>query len=300
MRALSWLRFITDPPPTPQGVARQENPPTTGVYYDTEWAQRPSARFVRKVGVWGFMKPAIKLYGSPKVIGADRLADVDGPVVFAANHHSHANTTLLLATTPGHLREELLIAAGADYFFPNRVSAAASALFIGAIPIERNRLSKLSIQNSMNAITNGHNLLIFPEGGRSPDGWGREHRPGAAFVAKRTGAPVVPVYIDGTGRILPKGKNWPTRSPCAVVFGAPMTIGDDEDVRDFAARIQARVGELADEFAQGWWESRRRAHRGNTPDVSGPEVGAWRRRWALGPKPGERRRPTGEKRWPNL
>ena len=281
-------------------MAKRERPPTTGVYYDTEWAQRPTARFVRKVGVWGFMKPAIKLYGSPKVIGADRLADVDGPVVFAANHHSHADTTLLLATTPGHLREKLVIAAGADYFFPNRLSAAASALFIGAIPIERNRLSKLSIQNSMNAIENGHNLLIFPEGGRSPDGWGREHRPGAAFVAKRTGAPVVPVYIDGTGRILPKGKNWPTRSPCAVVFGSPLTIGDDEDVREFAARIQARIGELADEFSKGWWESRRRAHQGNTPDISGPEVGAWRRRWALGPKPGERRRPTGEKRWPNI
>ena len=131
MRALSWLRFITDPPPTPQGVAKQEDPPTTGVYYDTEWAQRPTARFVRKIGVWGFMKPAIKLYGSPKVIGADRLADVDGPVVFAANHHSHADTTLLLATTPGHLREELVIAAGADYFFPNRVSAAGEGTYRG-------------------------------------------------------------------------------------------------------------------------------------------------------------------------
>ncbi len=300
MRALSWLRFIADPPPTPQGVAKREAAPSTGVYYDTSWAQRPTARFVRKVGVWGFMKPAIRIYGSPKVIGADRLTDVEGPLVFAANHHSHADTTLLLATTPGHLREKLVIAAGADYFFPNRLSAAASALFIGAIPIERNRLSKLSIANAMNAIERGHNLLIFPEGGRSPDGWGREHRPGAAFVAKRTGTPVVPVYIDGTGRILPKGKNWPKRAPCAVVFGAPLTIGDDEDVREFAARIEARIGQLADEFSAGWWESRRRAYRGETTDISGPEVGAWRRRWALGPKPGERRRPSGEKRWPKL
>ncbi|MEM8926259.1 MAG: lysophospholipid acyltransferase family protein [Actinomycetota bacterium] len=297
---LRWFRYITTPPTTPAGVTKPEARPTTGVYYDTEWAQSGPARFVRKMGVWGFMKPAIALYGSPKVIGADRLADVDGPVIFAANHHSHADTTLLLATIPSHLREDLVIAAGADYFFPNRITAAISALFIGAIPIERQRLSKLSIENTVDAVEADRNLLIFPEGGRSPDGWGREHRPGAAFVAKRTGVPVVPIYIDGTGRILPKGKNWPTRSRCAVVFGAPLHLEADEDVRDFAKRIERRVGELSDEFAHGWWESRRLAHRDEAAALGGPDAGAWRRRWALGPKPGTARRSPGDKRWPNL
>ncbi|MGF1599713.1 MAG: lysophospholipid acyltransferase family protein [Acidimicrobiales bacterium] len=295
---MGWLRFITEAPTTPAGVDRQERRPSTGVYYDTEWAQTPTARLVRTLGVWGFMKPAIALYGSPKIIGADRLADVEGPVVFAANHHSHADTTLLLATIPSHLRHDLVIAAGADYFFPNRFAAAVSALFIGAIPIERNRLSKLSVANTLAAVEKGRNLLIFPEGGRSPDGWGRKHRPGAAFVSKRTGAPVVPVYIEGTGRILPKGKNWPTRSPCAVMFGPPVSITEGEDVRHFALRIEQRIGQLADEFDRGWWESRRRAHRGTTTDMSGPEGGAWRRRWALGPKQSERRPPAGEQLWP--
>ncbi len=175
-----------------------------------------------------------------------------------------------------------------------------SALFIGAIPIERQRLSKLSVETTIATIERGRNLLIFPEGGRSPDGWGRPHRPGAAFVSQRTGAPVVPVYIDGTGRVLPKGGSWPNRSACAVVFGAPMRIDDGEDVRDFAARIQRRVNELAEELSRGWWEARKLAHRGGSADLAGPEVGAWRRRWALGPKPGERRRPTTERHWPPL
>lgn len=297
---MRWLRFIADPPATPKGVAKRHRTPTTGVYYDTEWAHSSTARFVRKLGVWGFMKPAIAVYGSPKVVGADRLTDVKGPVIFAANHHSHADTTLLLATMPSHLREKLVIAAGADYFFPNRLVGAVSALFIGAIPIERNRVSRLSIANTMSALEKGRNLLIFPEGGRSPDGWGRDHRPGAAFVSKRSGAPVVPVYIEGTGRILPKGKNWPTRSPCAVVFGPPTSIGGDEDVRQFAKRIQARIGELADEFSHGWWESRRRAHRNETALITGPEAGAWRRKWALGPKPGSRRPKPDAQRWPQL
>ena len=217
----------------------------------------------------------------------------------AANHHSHADTTVMLGTLPTRLRRELAVVAGADYFFPNQVAAAASALFIGAIPIERQKLSKLSIENAIEVIRSGHNLLIYPEGGRSPDGWSREHRPGAAFVAKRTGVPVVPVYIDGTAGVLPKGQNWPTRARTAVVFGDPLRMGANEDARAFAGRIQARINELADEFSHGWWEARKRAHSDGTESLQGPEAGAWRRRWALGPQPGDRTR-TRVKRWPNL
>lgn len=296
---LGWLRFILDPPSSPGGVEKRKERHKLGVYYDTAWARTPAARAAREASVWGFMKPVIKFFGSPKVIGADRLSELKSPVIFAANHHSHADTSLMLATIPRHLRKKLAVAAGADYFFPNRYAALASALFIGAIPIERQRLSKLSIENVIDVIDRGYSLLIYPEGGRSPDGWSREHRPGAAFVAKRTGARVVPVYIDGTGGVLPKGKNWPSRSRTAVVFGKPMSLRDGENPRAFAQRIEASVNVLANEFSSGWWEARKADHAGTTPKLTGPVSGAWRRRWALGPKPGRRtRKAKNENRWP--
>ncbi len=297
---MGWLKFVTQPPATPKGVPKLEKIPKTGVHYDTAWAHRPAAKFVRKLGVWSFFKPAIAVYGNPRVIGVDRLIDVKSPVIFAANHHSHADTSLLLATLPSRLRDDLAIAAGADYFFPNRIAAAFSALFIGAIPIERTKVSKLSLRNSQKALEKGQNLLIFPEGGRSPDGWSKEHRPGAAFLAKRCGVPVVPIYLDGTGTVLPKGQNWPKRARCAVVFGHPMYPGADENPRDFAKRVEQRISELADEFGSGWWQARKNAYRADTPDPTGPEAGAWRRRWALGPKPGQRRSSPNKRRWPNI
>jgi len=297
---MGWLRFVLDPPSVPSGVDKKPKTPSTGVYYDTEWSRSLPARLIRRATTVALMKPVIGFFGAPKVIGADRLKDVEGPVVFAANHHSHADTTVLLTTIPSHLRHNLAIAAGADYFFPNRLVGAASALFIGAIPIERQRLSRLSVANTMDAVAAGRNLLVFPEGGRSPDGWGAGHRPGAAFVAMKSDVPVVPVYIDGTGNILPKGKNWPKRSRCAVVFGSPLSPIDDEDARGFATRIESKVAELADEFANGWWQARRNAGSGSTPVLSGPEAGAWRRRWLLGPKPGGRRTTPGPKRWPRI
>ena len=298
---LGWFRFIADPPSTPRGVVKRAKAPKHGVYYDSDWARSGPAKAVRRFGVYTFFKPAIRLFGSPRVVGDDRLADVEAPVIFAANHHSHADTTLLLATIPGHLRRDMLVLAGADYFFGNRFTSALSALFIGAIPIERKKLSRLSIDNAVEALESGNNLLIYPEGGRSPDGWSQEHRPGAAFVAKRTDTPVVPIYLDGTGSILPKGKNWPTRARCAVVFGAPMTMGDNEDAKAFAARIESRVHELAEEFTSGWWVSRKKAGAGKTPDINGPTSGAWRRRWALGQKPGaHKRKSPNDVRWPKV
>lgn len=295
---MSWFRFLADEPQTPRGVNKRLPKPTTGVYYDTKWARRPLAKFIRQAAVRGFMQPSIKIFGSPRVVGLDRLTEVEGPVIFAANHHSHADTTLLLAVTPAHLRRDLAPLGGADYFFKNKLSSAAAALFIGAIPIERQKLSKLSIANAEEAIDAGCSLLIFPEGGRSPDGWSRKHLPGAAFVAKRAEVPVVPVYIDGTGRILPKGKKWPSRASCAVVFGKPIRIAEGEGARAFAQRIEDTIAELADEFSSGWWEARRRAHASASPALHGPEAGAWRRRWALGPAPGQKRRSRSERRWP--
>ena len=58
-------------------------------------------------------------------------------------------------------------------------------------------------------IDDGYSLVIYPEGGRSPDGWGQEFKGGAAYLSSRTGAPVVPVFIDGTGAIFGKGMKTP-------------------------------------------------------------------------------------------
>ena len=294
---MGWLRFLLDPPPVPGGVAPAPAEDKAGVRYDTEWARRPAARLARRVVVNAAMRPAVAVYARPRVVGLDRLDDVEGPVVFAANHHSHADTTLLLTVIPGRFRRDLHVAAGADYFFPNRLTGAASALAIGAVPIERLRLSRLSTENVLAVVNEGRNLLIYPEGGRSPDGWGQEHRPGAAFVARRTGVPVVPIYVDGTGRVLPKGRNWPQRTRTAVVFGSPLRAREAEDARQFAARIQAAIDTLADEFTSGWWEARKRSHAGTTPPLNGPQAAAWRRRWALGPAPKDDRN-RARRPWP--
>ena len=72
---------------------------------------------------------------------------------------------------------------------------------LNALPIDREATGRKSSDQIRELIDQRWSLVIYPEGGRSPDGWGQEFKGGAAYLSGRTGAPVVPVFIDGTGAI---------------------------------------------------------------------------------------------------
>ena len=289
--------FPWSAPTTPNGVQPLEGEPTTGAHYDTAWARRTPSRYARFFLLEGPIRATVKVLADPIRVGTDRLAAVEGPVIFAANYHSHLDAPLMLTSIPEPWRHKLVVGGAADYFFRNKVTSAASALAIGAFPIERSKVTRRSADQAAELIGEGWSLLIFPEGGRSPDGWGQGHRGGAAYLAARTGAPVVPVHLQGTNRIFAKGDKRPRPGTTKVTFGTPMHPTDDENATRFAARIEAAVAMLADEAGSDWWTSRQRAAAGATPSLSGPSLNSWRRAWALGDRRGRKAR---IRRWPEL
>lgn len=268
-----------------------------GAHYDSAWARKLPARYARFFVTEGMMRPLIAGLAQPERRGLDRLTEVDGAVIFAANHHSHLDAGLLITSLPEEHRHRVFAAAAADYFFDSRVKATASALVLNAIPIERSKVGRRSADQAAELLDAGWSMVIFPEGGRSPDGWGHPFRGGAAYLANRCNVPVVPVHLAGTGRILPKGKNRPKPGRTVVTFGAPLVSGEGERSQAFADRIEAAVAALADEATSDWYSARRRAAAGQTPSLSGPQAGAWRRTWAL---TAQRKRPSTGKRWPEL
>ena len=289
-RTLRALDFPLRAPTVPGGVDPLPEEPTLGAAYDTEWARTPAARFGRLVLLEGAVRPLIKAVADPERRGYDRLVGLDGPVIFAANHRSHLDAGLILTSLPEPWRHRAFAAAAADYFFDTRVKATMSALALNAIPIERTKVTRRSASLAAELIDDGWSMVIFPEGGRSPDGWGQPFRAGAAFLAVRCGVPVVPVHLEGTGRILPKGSSKVVPGRTRVTFGTPLRPSDDEDMRDLAARIEAAVTALADEVAGDWWTARQRAHAGQSPPLAGPDAGARRRAWALGDRRSHRKK----------
>ncbi|MFN0089418.1 MAG: lysophospholipid acyltransferase family protein [Acidimicrobiales bacterium] len=296
--ALRNMGFPYRAPSTPRGVAPVPAPKRTGVDFETDWARRAPARLGRTVLHELVMGPVVRLAANPSVRGRDRLEGVEGPVIFVANHHSHVDTPLLLRSIPPRFADKVFVGAAADYFFGARLTGALSAFALNAIPIERTRVSRRSALSAAALIDDGWSMIIFPEGGRSPDGWGQPFRGGAAYLSVRCGAPVAPVHLAGTGAILGKGMRVPKPAATTVSFGELLWPAPEEDTRTLSARIERAVAALADEEATDWWQARRRLHRGETPALTGPQAPSWRRSWARSSKrsgPARRRRA-----WPQL
>lgn len=301
------LEFPLAAPSVPTGVEPPPSHDRYGVDYDTSWARNFPSRWTRAVLLDNVLQPIVRAVAKPERRGLDRLADLRArwedddvvePVIFAANHHSHLDSALIITSLPEPWRNKVFVGAAADYFFTNAVSSAASALALNAIPIEREGVSRRSVGQAEALLADGWSLILFPEGGRSPDGWGQDHKPGAAWLAQRAGAAVVPIHIAGTGRILAKGAKKLTPGRTIITFGSPLRCGDDEDARSFARRIESTVDALADESTGDWYAARTRAHAGETAKLAGPELASWRRAWALGDRKGRLTPP--KRRWPDV
>ncbi|HEV3265068.1 MAG TPA: lysophospholipid acyltransferase family protein [Acidimicrobiales bacterium] len=282
----SWAgrrRFPLAAPSWPETVPRPAPEHELGIDYDTDWSRKYPVRLARAMLTDNLTRPLARVIADPLVRGDEYLANLDAPVIFAANHTSHIDTPLLMTCLPLRFRHRTVVAAAADYFFDRRWKADLFAFSLAAIPIERNKVNRRSAQLAIDLVEDGWNLIIYPEGGRSPDGWGQIYRGGAAYLSVRTARPVVPVHLQGTGHILPKGGKGIRRTRTTVTFGTPLFPDEGEDARRFGVRIESAVATLADETTTDWWTARRRAVMGTTPALQGPDVAAWRRSWALPP-----------------
>lgn len=295
-------------PSVPGGVVVPQEPRQLGADFDTAFARKPAARVARVALTEGPVRLMVRSLADPEVFGLDRLEDLrrreDPPaVIFTPNHHSHLDTPLMTVAVPNPWRRKLVVAAAADYFFTSRLKGTAAALALNAYPIDREVTGRKSADAIRRLVERGWSLVIYPEGGRSPDGWGQEWKGGAAYLSARTGAPVVPVFIDGTGAIFGKGMKRPRPGRTRVVFGHPLWPQDGESTRRFGARIEAAVSALADESLTDFWTARWRAAQGTSPALTGPDYQGWRRQWELSEQrrrgaAGLRRRQR--RRWPAL
>ncbi len=286
VRPLRNFGFPYRKPTVPRGVEVPPEPPTLGADYDTSWARTSVARAARGAIIEGPLRMLVRGIADPEILGVDRLADLarlddPPPLIFAPNHHSHLDTGLMIRAVPRPWRHDMIVAAAADYFFDKRWKATMSALALNAIPIDREVTGRRSAELILDLVRSGSSLVIYPEGGRSPDGWGQAFKGGAAYLSARTGAAVVPVFIDGTGSIFGKGMKRPKPGRTRVLFGSPLPPVEGESTRRFNARIEAAVTALGDESLTDYWSARQRAARGESPSLEGPDHVGWRRQWAL-------------------
>jgi 1-acyl-sn-glycerol-3-phosphate acyltransferase len=226
-----------------------------GLDYSTQWGRRYTTRFARNLIHRFYVVPYIRRVSSLEVRG---LAHVEGrgPYIFVANHTSNLDTPLVLSALPAPARAHTVVAAAMDNFFMDRRQAFKTVLLFNAIPIDRHKVNRRSSQLALELVEDHWNLLIYPEGGRSPSGDLQEFKGGAAYLAERAKTPVIPIYIWGAGLLqgpkyakAPRFTDAPSRkrSKVVVAFGAALHCEEGESIRKFNARIEDAVVELGRE-----------------------------------------------------
>jgi 1-acyl-sn-glycerol-3-phosphate acyltransferase len=189
--------------------------------------------------------PVIRLFAPYRVYGSEHLVGT-GPYIFAVNHCSHVDTPLLLAALPLSLRLQVRVAAAQDYFFTSWWKSLLVQLVFNGFAFARRRPASLfSLLYASQLLQQGQSILIFPEGTRSCDQQLHTFKRGVGELALETAVPVVPVWLENTAAVFPKGAHFPHRHSVAVHFGMPHTFLRTSNASEVTSEIERAVRRLA-------------------------------------------------------
>jgi 1-acyl-sn-glycerol-3-phosphate acyltransferase len=139
-----------------------------------------------------------------RVEGALDAIPRSGPVILAANHISNGDAVIIGAWLTKALGRRLHWLGKREMFdWPIVGWMARNG---GVHPVDRGAADVEAFRTAQRVLDEGHVLMIFPEGTRSPTGELQRPKDGLAMLALRTGAPIVPIGISNTDRVWPKGR----------------------------------------------------------------------------------------------
>jgi 1-acyl-sn-glycerol-3-phosphate acyltransferase len=192
--------------------------------------------------------------GGVQIYGRENVPRT-GPVIIAPNHVSMLDPPLVGWITPRVLR----VMAKQELFGDSSLPRRAFDYFIrgiGTFPVQRGRPDRKALRTAMAVLRRGNGLLLFPEGSRSEDGTPGAAEPGLGMIAHATKAPIVPVYLHGTGAAWSKQHPALRLTRTEVHFGKPLRFEEEyaqkssrQLIDGIGARVMAEIARLRDEAA---------------------------------------------------
>jgi 1-acyl-sn-glycerol-3-phosphate acyltransferase len=169
------------------------------------------------------IRVALRVYNRLEIVGREHLPR-DRSFVIVSNHASHMDTVALLSALPLRSLHSTYPLAARDYFDANPLRLALTAIIANVMLFDRDATGRQGLHNCKEFLEKrGHVLIIFPEGTRSIDGQIGLFRRGIGLLVAGTSYPVVPCYLEGTFRALPKKSLIPRPSRVRLVIGEPRT-----------------------------------------------------------------------------
>lgn len=164
---------------------------------------------------WAVVNPMLRLYFRGRIYGAENVPR-KGPLIVVANHASDFDPPILSST----VRRPVSYMAKEELF---QVPVLKQAIQLyGAYPVKRGSADRSAIREALKQLEQGWAVGIFLQGTRTADGLIPEPKIGAALIAAKAQAPLLPVSLWGTQRILAKGSPLPRPVPLTIRIGEPI------------------------------------------------------------------------------
>ena len=161
----------------------------------------------------------------------DRVLDVavegaqnipwDRPTIVAANHASHLDMGLV-KTALGAYGKDIIALAAKDYFFEGKWRRTYFENLTNLRPLDRGDNPREAMREASSLLESGQTVLIFPEGTRTGNGEMGPFRPAVSWLALKHKIDILPVYIEGTHRSMPRGSFMPKNRKVGVRIGEPI------------------------------------------------------------------------------
>ncbi len=170
--------------------------------------------------------PVLRLVAQATVTGAEHVP-VTGPAIIASNHLSVIDSIYL----PLLLERPVSFAAKSEYFTGTRLRDRLVGAYLRStnqVSTDRagGRAAHDMLEAALRHLGAGQLFGIYPEGTRSPDGRLYRGRTGVGYLALHSGAPVIPVAMIGTDRVLPPGHRLPRPGRIEIRIGEPLDFAE--------------------------------------------------------------------------
>ena len=239
-------------------LQQPEKPARSGYRYP-RWTLRWPITWIR-TAVYNLLSlPATLIMAHPRIEGRENLEGVQGPVLITCNHVTYIDVGFVLIALPPRLRHRLAVGMHGERLWgmwrpPRDMNLLARwwqqagyylvvALF-NVFPLPQQSGVRESFAFAGECADRGYNVLVFPEGRRTPDGNLSPFRSGIGMLASRLNVPVVPIRIHGLYGMKTSGRKIARRGELRVVIGKPVRFPADTPAEEITNQLEHTTSEL--------------------------------------------------------